>query len=149
MLALVSGWFVRLGMLCQVMPFGLRLRWFVLGRNGVRPGVLLSLTRTALVVPLVLWVAVPVAVGMLLRPSALALALAAVPVAIPARLVLRIRRTLELAERLAERLDLPLVGALLNLHVIERFQHLLHVAQHVIELFDNSQHFLRGLLDRL
>jgi uncharacterized membrane protein len=68
---------------------------------------------------------------------------AALPaVAVPLRLLLSgLGRILELAERIAQGLDLLLVGMFLDLSVIEHFRDLLHVTQHVIELIDNGQHF--------
>ena len=61
-------------------------------------------------------------------------------ISVPVMLWSRMRWILELPQRVAEGLDFLLVGASLDLHVIEHFRHLFHVTQHVVELVDDGQH---------
>ncbi len=68
------------------------------------------------------------------------------PVPVRRALLLGAGRILELAERVAQALNFLLVGPLLDFDVIEHFQDLLHVTQHIIEPLDNAKHFLGSLL---
>ena len=73
---------------------------------------------------------------------------AALPaVAVPLRVLAGLGGILELAQCVAQRFDLPVIGPLLDFDFIEHFRNLFQVAECVIQSIDDGQNLLRGFLE--
>ena len=79
--------------------------------------------------------------AILLPPVPVALMAAVSTLVIAPGLLARMSRVLELTQSIAQRFDFLLIGALLDIDVIQHFRDLLQITKQVIELVDHGLHF--------